>query len=220
MKHNGHHSLNGTSIKNHRHFLPAEVREFTKHIEPDNAEKVNRIADLFEEIMLTLGLDTTEDSLKDTPRRVANMYVNDLFWGLNPHQADMTTFENSYGYNGMLLEKNITVLSCCEHHFLPFIGKAHVAYIPNNRVIGLSKLNRIVQYYAARPQVQERLTVQVLDALKKILNTEDVAVMIEAEHMCLTLRGAKDPASRTVTVLYSGKFSEEKMKKEFTDAIG
>jgi GTP cyclohydrolase IA len=220
MDHNGHQSHNGGLVKNHRRSVLRDVDTATLRQAPDSKEKIERIASLFEEIMLTLGMDLTDDSLIDTPQRVAKMYVNEMFRGLDEaNKPQLTTFENTYGYNGILVEKDITIHSYCEHHFVPFVGRAHVAYIPNQRVIGLSKLNRIVQYYAARPQVQERLTVQIMDELKKVLETDDVAVMIEAEHMCLSMRGAKDQNSRTVTALYSGRFTEEKMKKEFSDAI-
>tara|TARA_Y100000588_G_scaffold278521_1_gene295152 strand:+ start:510 stop:1217 length:708 start_codon:yes stop_codon:yes gene_type:complete len=188
--------------------------------EMSNEEKIEKIEGYFEKIMHTLGLDLTDDSLKGTPKRVAKLYIKDLFKGLDPaNKPSMSTFENKYNYNQMLVEKNITLYSNCEHHFLPIVGKAHVAYIPNGRVIGLSKINRIVDYYARRPQVQERLALQVLNDLKQALNTEDVAVYVDAEHMCISSRGVSDQHSSTVTVEYSGKFKEENTKNEFLTYI-
>lgn len=181
-----------------------------------DAEKIELIQGHFEKIMLTLGLDLTDDSLKGTPKRVAKLFVNDLFKGLNEkNKPSMSTFENKYQYTEMLVEKDITLYSNCEHHFLPIVGKAHVAYIPGDRVIGLSKINRIVDYFSRRPQVQERLSLQILNELKNVLNTEHVAVYIDAEHMCVSSRGASDQSSSTVTVEYSGKFKEETTKNEF-----
>ncbi len=173
----------------------------------DNKKK-ERIAILFEEIMDVLGLDLTDDSLKGTPKRVAKMYVEEIFSGLNPkNKPKIALFDNKYQYNQMLVEKNITFYSNCEHHFVPIIGKAHVAYISSGKVIGLSKLNRIVQYYAKRPQVQERLTNQIAEELKAILKTDDVAVIIDAKHLCVSSRGIKDESSATVTSFYGGKFN-------------
>lgn len=169
--------------------------------------KKQRIALLFEEIMDVMGLDLSDDSLKGTPQRVAKMYIDEIFSGLNPaNKPKITLFDNTYQYNQMLVEKNITLYSNCEHHFVPIFGKAHVAYISSGKVIGLSKLNRIVQYYAQRPQVQERLTNQIAEELKHILGTEDVAVIIDAKHLCVSSRGIKDEASATVTSHYGGKF--------------
>ena len=171
-------------------------------------EKKKRIAILFEEIMDVLGLDLEDDSLKGTPKRVAKMYIDEIFSGLNPaNKPKIALFDNKYQYNQMLVEKNITFYSNCEHHFVPIIGKAHVAYISSGKVIGLSKLNRIVQYYAKRPQVQERLTNQIAEDLKYILGTEDVAVIIDAKHLCVSSRGIKDETSATVTTYYGGKFN-------------
>ncbi|MFY0594286.1 GTP cyclohydrolase I FolE [Roseivirga sp.] len=179
-------------------------------------EKIKQIQGHFEKIMHTLGLDLTDDSLKGTPKRVAKLYVNDLFKGLNEkNKPSMSTFENKYQYSEMLVEKDITLYSNCEHHFLPIVGKAHVAYIPTDKVIGLSKINRIVDYFSRRPQVQERLALQILNELKNVLDTEDVAVYIDAEHMCVSSRGASDQSSSTVTVEYSGKFREEQTRNEF-----
>lgn len=181
-----------------------------------DTEKIELIQGHFEKIMHTLGLDLTDDSLKGTPKRVAKLFVNDLFKGLNEkNKPSMSTFENKYQYSEMLVEKDITLYSNCEHHFLPIVGKAHVAYIPGDRVIGLSKINRIVDYFSRRPQVQERLSLQILNELKNVLNTEHVAVYIDAEHMCVSSRGASDQSSSTVTVEYSGKFKEEATRNEF-----
>jgi len=184
--------------------------------ELSNEEKITRIQGYFEKIMHTLGLDLTDDSLQGTPKRVAKLFVNELFKGLSPEtKPSMSTFENKYNYKQMLVEKNITVYSNCEHHFLPIVGKCHLAYIPNGKVIGLSKMNRIVDYYSRRPQVQERLAIQILNEMKQALNTENVAVYIDAEHMCVSSRGVSDQCSSTVTVEYSGKFEEENTRNEF-----
>ena len=173
-----------------------------------DTEKKERIAILFEEIMDVMGLDLTDDSLKGTPKRVAKMYIDEIYSGLNPkNKPKVALFDNKYQYNQMLVEKNITFYSNCEHHFVPIIGKAHVAYISSGKVIGLSKLNRIVQYYSKRPQVQERLTNQIGEELKAILNTEDVAVIIDAKHLCVSSRGIKDDTSATVTTYYGGQFN-------------
>lgn len=181
-----------------------------------NEEKIERVKKSFSDIMETLGLDLTDDSLRGTPNRVAKLFVNEFFAGLNPKtKPKATVFDNKFKYNQMLVEKNIRVVSNCEHHFLPIIGKAHVAYISTGSVIGLSKINRIVEYYAKRPQVQERLTRQILNDLKAALNTEDVAVVVDAKHQCVTIRGIKDEESSTVTMEYSGKFLNEDVRKEF-----
>ncbi len=179
-------------------------------------EKMEKIAGHFAEIMDTLGLDLSDDSLRGTPHRVAKMYVDEVFYGLNPkNKPAVKLFENKYGYNEMLVEKDIKVHSFCEHHFVPIIGKAHVAYINSGKVVGLSKLNRIVDYFARRPQVQERLTVQIANELKEALKTDDVAVIIDAKHMCVTMRGIEDVESSTVTASYNGAFKEQKTKSEF-----
>jgi GTP cyclohydrolase I len=171
-------------------------------------EKKEKIATLFEEIMNVMGLDLTDDSLKGTPKRVAKMYIEEIFSGLNPaNKPKVALFDNKYQYNQMLVEKNITFYSNCEHHFVPIIGKAHIAYISSGKVIGLSKLNRIVQYYAKRPQVQERLTNQIAEELKSILKTKDVAVIIDAKHLCVSSRGIKDDTSATVTSYFGGAFN-------------
>jgi GTP cyclohydrolase IA len=183
-------------------------------------EKIKIIAHHFREIMRTLGLDLTDDSLQGTPNRVAKMYIKETFSGLNPANKPLVKlFENKYGYNQMLIEKNITLYSYCEHHFVPIIGKVHVAYISSGAVIGLSKLNRIVKYYARRPQVQERLTMQIANELKAALGTDDVAVVIDAAHLCVSSRGVEDVASSTITTEYSGKFVEEATKTEFLKFI-
>ncbi|MCF8274685.1 MAG: GTP cyclohydrolase I FolE [Flavobacteriaceae bacterium] len=174
-----------------------------------DSEKKEKIALLFEEIMHVMGLDLTDDSLKGTPERVAKMYIDEIFSGLNPaNKPKIALFENKYQYKQMLVEKNITFYSNCEHHFVPIIGKAHVAYISSGKVIGLSKLNRIVQYYSKRPQVQERLTNQIAEDLKHILGTEDIAVIIDAKHLCVSSRGIQDDTSATVTSYYSGAFNK------------
>jgi GTP cyclohydrolase I len=170
--------------------------------------------------MQTLGLDLKDDSLKGTPNRVAKMFVNEIFGGLNPQRKPKaSTFQNNYKYGEMLVEKNITVYSTCEHHLLPIVGRAHVAYISNGTVVGLSKMNRVVDYYAKRPQVQERLTMQVVQELQKVLGTEDVACVIDAKHLCVNSRGIRDIESSTVTSEFGGKFKEEAVKREFLDYI-
>ncbi len=176
---------------------------------PDS-EKKKKIAGLFAEIMEVMGLDLSDDSLQGTPKRVAKMYIDEIFSGLNPqNKPKIALFENKYQYNQMLIEKDIIFYSNCEHHFVPIIGKAHVAYISSGKVIGLSKLNRLVQYYAKRPQVQERLTNQIGLDLQNILETKDVAVVIEAKHLCVSSRGIKDDSSSTITCFYGGSFNEQ-----------
>jgi GTP cyclohydrolase I len=189
--------------------------------EMDDELKIELIEKHFREIMHILGLDLTDDSLKGTPKRVAKMYIKEIFSGLNPkNMPDAKLFENKYKYNEMLVEKDITFYSNCEHHFVPIVGKAHVAYISNGHVIGLSKINRIVQYFAKRPQVQERLTMQIGNAFREILATDDVAVIIDAHHMCVSSRGIQDVNSSTVTSFYSGKFEkDENTRKEFMNYI-
>lgn len=184
--------------------------------EKTDEEKIRIIAGHFRSILHTLGLDLEDDSLKNTPLRVAKMYVKEVFSGLDPkNMPDITLFENKYQYHEMLVEKNITLHSYCEHHFVPIIGKAHVAYISGGKVIGLSKINRLVQYYAKRPQVQERLTNQIAEGLKKVLGTDDVAIVIDAAHLCVQSRGVQDTNSSTVTTHFSGRFGDEKTKAEF-----
>ncbi len=179
-------------------------------------QKMEQIEAKFKDILDILGLDLNDDSLSGTPRRVAKMYVKEIFKGLSSeNMPKLSAFENKYKYGQMLVEKDISVFSTCEHHFLPIIGKAQVAYISTGKVIGLSKINRIVDYFARRPQVQERLTVQILNAMKIALDTEDVAVIVDAKHMCLVSRGIKDITSSTLTAEYSGKFLDEEVRKEF-----
>ncbi|OIO09538.1 MAG: GTP cyclohydrolase I FolE [Flavobacteriales bacterium CG03_land_8_20_14_0_80_35_15] len=183
-------------------------------------EKKEKIAVLFAEIMNVMGMDLNDDSLKGTPKRVAKMYIDEIFSGLNPkNKPKMSLFENKYQYNQMLVEKNITFYSNCEHHFVPIFGKAHVAYISSGKVIGLSKLNRIVQYYAQRPQVQERLTNQIGKDLEHILQTEDIAVIIDAKHLCVCSRGIKDDTSTTITTYYGGAFKNPQKIAELQNYI-
>jgi GTP cyclohydrolase IA len=204
--------------------LPAPVIHHTPLREDafaiDEEEKINLIEKHFRQIMLLMGLDLTDDSLRGTPKRVAKMYIKEIFSGLNPaNYPAITLFDNKYDYNQMLVEKNITFYSTCEHHFVPIIGKAHIAYISGGKVIGLSKLNRLVQYFARRPQLQERLTVQIANELKQILQTEDVALVIDALHLCVASRGVGDVNSTTITAYYSGKFKNETTKDEFLQYI-
>lgn len=200
--------------------FPEKTKEVNGKSLLNDDEKIKIIAGHFKEIMKTLGLDLSDDSLKDTPQRVAKMYVKEVFSGLNPeNEPPVTLFENKYQYNKMLVEKGITLYSYCEHHFVPIIGKAHVAYISKGKVIGLSKINRMVQFYAKRPQVQERLTNQIGNALKNAIGTEDVAVVIDAVHLCVASRGIKDTGSSTVTTYYSGKFLDDGIKNEFLSLI-
>ena len=216
---NGNHQdkINGYEILGDDHTgtsIDTPLRDDAFDISDD--EKMRVIEKHFREIMLALGLDLNDDSLKGTPHRVAKMYVKEIFHGLNPgNKPSISVFDNKYRYGQMLVEKNIRVTSTCEHHFLPVIGKAHVGYISSGEVIGLSKLNRIVDYYARRPQVQERMTVQIAQELKKVLKTEDVAILVEARHMCVSCRGIQDDASTTVTAEYLGKFREEPTREEF-----
>lgn len=205
--------------------LPADLRS---PLRPDAfalAEdvKLAGIEHHFKEIMALLGLDLTDDSLRGTPRRVAKMFVHEWFRGLDPaHRPAVKLFENRYGYHQILVERDITLFSCCEHHFVPIIGKAHVGYIPGDRVVGLSKLNRVVQYYARRPQVQERLTRQVAEELKLTLATDNVAVLIEADHLCVMSRGVNDTTSSTITAEFGGVFADpaSEARKEFLRLIG
>lgn len=183
-------------------------------------EKKDKIASLFSEIMDVMGLDLTDDSLQGTPKRVAKMYIDEIFSGLNPaNKPKVALFENKYQYNQMLVEKNISFYSNCEHHFVPIIGKAHVAYISSGRIIGLSKLNRIVHYFAQRPQVQERLTNQIAEELKLILQTENVAVIIDAKHLCVSSRGIKDDTSSTVTSYFGGTFNSSEKIAELQNTL-
>ncbi len=188
--------------------------------ELSDAEKMDKIEDSVKDILITLGMDLTDDSLQGTPRRVAKAFVKELFMGLNPeNQPKASTFDNSYNYGEMLVEKNIIVYSTCEHHLLPIVGRAHVAYISGGKVIGLSKMNRIVDYFAKRPQVQERLTMQIVQFMQKALGTDDVACVIDAKHLCVNSRGIKDIESSTVTAEFGGKFKQKETKQEFLDYI-
>lgn len=188
--------------------------------EMSDLEKIALIKEDVKHIMETLGLDLADDSLKGTPNRVAKMFVNEIFGGLHPdRRPKASTFDNKYKYGEMLVEKNITVYSTCEHHLLPIVGKAHVAYISSGTVIGLSKMNRIVDYYAKRPQVQERLTIQIVKELQHALNTQDVACVIDAKHLCVNSRGIRDIDSSTVTSEFGGRFKEASVRGEFLDYI-
>lgn len=183
--------------------------------------KIKKIEKHFTEIMEVLGLDLKDDSLMDTPKRVAKMYVNEIFWGLKPENfPKCTVIENKMGYDEMVIEKDITLMSNCEHHFVTIDGKAHVAYIPKKSVLGLSKMNRIVEYFARRPQVQERIAEQIYHALSFILGTEDVAVVIEGVHYCVKSRGVEDHSSFTMTAKLGGCFkSEPECRAEFMSLI-
>lgn len=197
-----------------------EIPIHNKKIGLSDNEKINKIEHHFTQIMHILGLNLHDDSLRDTPKRVAKMYINEIFSGLNPdNKPKVSLFENKYGYRKMLIEKDITLYSNCEHHFVPIIGKVHVAYIPDKHIIGLSKINRLVEYYAKRPQVQERLTIQISEGLKEVLQHNDVAVIIEADHLCVASRGIKDTNSTTQTSYYSGQFENETVKQEFLSHI-
>ncbi|QCE41976.1 GTP cyclohydrolase I FolE [Psychroserpens sp. NJDZ02] len=185
-----------------------------------DADKIESIKKDVTKILETLGLDLTDDSLKGTPNRVAKMFVNEIFGGLHPDKKPKaSTFDNKYQYGEMLVEKNITVYSTCEHHLLPIVGRAHVAYISNGTVVGLSKMNRIVDYYAKRPQVQERLTIQIVKELQKALGTDDVACIIDAKHLCVNSRGIRDIESSTVTSEFGGQFKKESTRREFLEYI-
>ena len=183
-------------------------------------KKIETIQQYFLKIMEELGLDLTDDSLSGTPYRVAKMYVQELFYGLNPkHKPTLATFENKFGYRKMLVKQNITIDSTCEHHFLPITGTAHVAYIPEDRIIGLSKINRLVSYHAHRPQVQERLCMQIKKDLQQALNIESVMVVISAKHLCVTSRGIKDKSSYTTTIEYGGEFNNVETRNEFFNCL-
>jgi len=206
------HELNGNNHVMTSVDTPLREDAFDKSDE----EKMAKIEKLFGGIMEELGLDLTDDSLKGTPYRVAKMYVKEIFQGLNPkNKPSLSVFKNKYQYNKMLVEKDITFSSACEHHFLPIKGRAHVGYISSGMVIGLSKINRVVEYYAKRPQVQERMTLQVFNELKDALQTEDVIVVMEAEHLCVSTRGVNDKSSRTTTLEYGGRFNDIDLRNEF-----
>lgn len=201
----------GTSAKN-----PLRADAF----DISDEEKIKKIEASVRDILNTLGMDLTDDSLRGTPKRVAKAFVNEMFMGLNPkNMPKPSTFENNYNYGEMLVEKNIVVYSTCEHHLLPIIGRAHVAYISDGKVIGLSKMNRIVEYFSKRPQVQERLTMQIVQAMQEALGTQDVACVIDAKHLCVNSRGIKDIESSTVTAEFGGKFKEKETKREFLDYL-
>ncbi len=194
------------------------LRKGAFDLTPD--EKIAKIQESVKDILDTLGMDLEDDSIKGTPKRVAKAFVNELFGGLLPeNEPKASTFDNNYKYGEMLVEKNIIVYSTCEHHLLPIVGRAHVSYISNGKVIGLSKMNRIVDYYAKRPQVQERLTMQIVQAIQEALGTKDVACVIDAKHLCVNSRGIKDIESSTVTAEYGGKFKDKDIKREFLDFI-
>ena len=203
----------------HKNFsIETPLRDDAFEISDD--EKISIIQKNVKEILETLGMDMTDDSIKGTPKRVAKAYVKELFGGLDPKNLPTSsTFDNKYQYGEMLVEKNITVFSTCEHHLLPIYGKAHVAYFAKDRVVGLSKMNRIVDYYSRRPQVQERLNIQIVKALQKILKTDDVACIIDAKHMCVNSRGIRHIDCSTVTGEFGGKFKDKLTKREFLDYI-
>ena len=181
-----------------------------------NEEKIAKIEESVKDILHTLGMDLTDDSIQGTPKRVAKAFINEMFMGLDPkNKPKASTFDNNYNYGEMLVEKNIVLYSTCEHHLLPIIGRAHVAYISDGKVIGLSKMNRIVEYFSKRPQVQERLTMQIVQAMQEALGTQDVACVIDTKHLCVNSRGIKDIESSTVTSEFGGKFKEKETKKEF-----
>ena len=223
MKDNGNgksHSINYEKIIEDHILTSVDTPLRSDAFKIDDDLKIELIEKNFKEIMHILGLDLSDESLKDTPQRVAKMYVKEIFNGLNPeNKPQPTLFENKFKFNEMLVEKNITIYSYCEHHFVPIIGKAHIAYFPQNHVIGLSKLNRIAQYYAKRPQVQERLTMQIASELKETLQTDDVAVIIDADHLCVASRGVNDVNSSTITSSYNGKFLNDETRKEFLSHV-
>jgi GTP cyclohydrolase I len=223
MKDNGNgktHNINFEEIIDDHILTSVDTPLRSDAFKIDDDLKIELIENNFREIMHILGLDLSDESLKDTPQRVAKMYVKEIFNGLNPeNKPQPTLFENKFKFNEMLIEKNVTIYSYCEHHFVPIIGKAHIAYFPKNHVIGLSKLNRIAQYYAKRPQVQERLTMQIANDLKDTLQTDDVAVLIDADHLCVASRGVNDVNSSTITSSYNGKFLNDEIRKEFLSHI-
>lgn len=204
------------SIENNHFEIPVRTILCGGTADMSDGRKIELIQGYFREIMEILGLDLNDDGLRDTPHRVAKMYVKEIFSGLNPaHEPETRLFENDFHYNEMLVEKNIALYSFCEHHFLPVIGKVHVGYFSGGKVIGLSKINRLVQYYAKRPQVQERMTNQIANGLMKALQSDDVAVIIDATHLCVASRGIKDTNATTITESYSGKFKNEKHQMKF-----
>jgi GTP cyclohydrolase I len=213
-------TLEYDEIGENHHFSSIETPLRSDAFKIDDDLKIELIEKNFREIMHVLGLDLNDESLKDTPRRVAKMYVKEVFSGLNPeNKPKSTAFTNNFKFKEMLVEKDITIYSYCEHHFVPIFGKAHIAYFPNGHVIGLSKLNRIAQYFAKRPQVQERLTIQIANELKETLGTEDVAIIIDANHMCVSSRGVNDVNSSTITSSFNGKFMNEAVRSELLKYI-
>ncbi|WP_185851049.1 GTP cyclohydrolase I FolE [Blattabacterium cuenoti] len=208
--------INSPILDNHENLLRNDAFLMS------DEKKINKIEKYFYHIMEILGLNMTDDSLRNTPKRVAKMFVKEIFSGLNPkNYPNLSTFENKYQYKHMLIEKNIAVYSICEHHFLPIVGKAHVGYISNGKVIGLSKINRIVNFYARRPQVQERLTIQIVQSLQKIMKTKDVACVIDAKHLCVNSRGIKDVNTSTITTELIGRFQKNlEVRREFFHSIG
>jgi len=213
-------SSNSESLNKNRTGSVLENSSINYKTEIDDETKIELIEKNFREIMEVLGLDLDDDSLKDSPRRIAKMYVKEIFSGLNPdNKPQITVFKNNYNYKRMIVEKDITLFSTCEHHFVPIIGKAHVAYFPADNVIGLSKLNRIVQFYSKKPQLQEKLTEEIAQEMMKVLETEDVAVMIEADHLCIRSRGVNDVNSKTVTSSFNGRFNEHETSNEFLKSI-
>lgn len=231
-KSNGHGTVNGNGhrlqiVNDHdiigdNHVATSIETPIRKDaFDKSDKEKIAAIENKFRQIMEIIGLDLTDDSLQGTPHRVAKMFVQEIFYGLNPeNKPKISVFENKFKYGEMLVEKNINMNSFCEHHFLPIYGKAHVAYFSSGQVIGLSKINRIVDYFARRPQVQERLTVQIANELRKVLKTDDVAIVIDARHMCVSCRGIQDESSSTITAEYSGKFKDKSVREEFLKYIG
>jgi GTP cyclohydrolase I len=222
MKQNGNTfsgNFNEMELKNingYKSVLSIEKLQLSDEAGQDDEIKISLISNHFKKIMILLGLDLNDDSLRETPDRVAKMYVKEIFSGLNiRNKPGITLFENKFNYNEMLVEKNITIYTYCEHHFVPIVGKAHVAYYSSGKVIGLSKINRIVEYYCKRPQVQERLTNDIAEELKEVLQTEDVAIVIDAVHFCVASRGVRDTNSSTLTAYYGGKFSNPEVKNEF-----
>jgi len=188
--------------------------------EKSDAEKKKVIEHHFHQIMQEMGLDMTNDSLRGTPHRVAKMFIDEIFSGLNPaNKPKISVFDNSYQYDKMLVEADISFNSTCEHHFLPIIGKAHIGYVSSGKVIGLSKLNRIVDYYARRPQVQERLIMQIFNELKTVLDTDSVIVVMEAKHLCVSSRGIEDESSYTSTIQYGGIFNDKDNRNDFFNLI-
>jgi len=207
----------GLKVEAHLTGLGLQTPTVLTALDASDAEKIAKIQGNFEQIMVAMGMDMTDDSLIDTPKRVAKMFVRETMWGLKPENfPKVTLIDNKMQYDEMLLEKDISVLSQCEHHFVTIQGSAHVAYIPKDRVVGLSKLNRIVEYFSRRPQVQERLTAQIFETLKLVLGTEDVAVVVDAKHFCVISRGVQDENSHTITSALGGKFRDEPdVRKEF-----